>query len=322
MNLFLIGVAIFVISALVIEMIFYAYRTMRNPNRGNVRKRLRTFSPAENGGAPDSILRKRRLSNIPFLNNILLRVPGIQSLDMLLQQANVKHTIGSFLITEGILALAGYLISFIITEKFVTSAIIAAALIGAPFFYLRLKKKKRMEKFESQLPEGLELIGRALRAGHAFTSGIKLAADEFDDPLGPEFEKTLDEINFGISVTDALKNLAGRIDCPDLKYFIVSVILQRESGGNLAEIIESIAHLIRERFKFRGRIRVLSAEGKLTAVILVALPFFVLIALSFMNPAYLSVLFDESSGRIIAGIALCMMVAGIIVIKKVINIKV
>jgi tight adherence protein B len=179
-----------------------------------------------------------------------------------------------------------------------------------------------MEKFESQLPEGLELIGRALRAGHALTGGIKLAADEFDDPLGPEFEKTLDEINFGISVTDALKNLAGRIDCPDLRYFIVSVILQRESGGNLAEIIDNIAYLIRERFKFRGKVQVLSAEGKLTAIILVALPFFVLIVLYFMNPAYLSVLFDESAGRIVVGIALSMMVVGIIVIKKVINIKV
>ena len=322
MYLFLIGVAIFVISALVIELIFYAYRTMHNPNRGDVRKRLRTFAHAGNGGGPDSILRERRLSDIPFLNKILLSAPGIQPLNMLLQQANVRYSIGVFLLAEGILALAGYLISFVITGRFVTSAIIAAALIAAPFFYLRLKKRKRMEKFESQLPEGLELIGRALRAGHAFTSGIKLAADEFGDPLGPEFGKTLDEINFGISVTDALKNLAGRVDCPDLKYFIVSVILQRESGGNLAEIIESIAHLIRERFKFRGRIRVLSAEGKLTAVILVALPFLVLIALSFLNPAYLSVLFDEPAGRIVAGIALSMMVVGIIVIKKVINIKV
>jgi tight adherence protein B len=322
MNLFLIGAAIFIISVLVIEMIFLAYRTVRNPNRVNVRKRLRTFTPTENEDAPDSILRKRRLSDIPFLNKILLSVPGIQPLDMLLQQANVKYTIGSFLLTEGILALAGYLVSFIITGKSVTSAIIAAALIAAPFFYLHLKKRKRMEKFERQLPEGLELISRALRAGHALTGGIRLAADEFDDPLGPEFEKTLDEINFGISVTDALKNLAGRIDCPDLRYFIVSVILQRESGGNLAEIIDSIAYLVRERFKFRGKVQVLAAEGKLTAIILVALPFFVLIVLYFMNPAYLSVLFDEPAGRIVVGIALSMMVVGIIVIKKVINIKV
>ena len=130
-------------------------------------------------------------------------------------------------------------------------AVVAASL---PLFYVQDPKKKReWPDLKNSSPKDWDLIARALRAGHAFTSGMKLAADEFGDPLGPEFEETLDEINFGVSVPDALKNLARRVDCPDLKFFVVSVILQRETGGNLAEIIENLAHLIRERFKFRGK---------------------------------------------------------------------
>ncbi len=154
-----------------------------------------------------------------------------------------------------------------------------------------------MAKFERQLPEGLDLIARSLRAGHAFTLGMRMAADEYDDPLGPELKLALDEINFGISVEEALKDLAERIDCPDLRYFIVSVILQRETGGNLAEILENISSLIRERFKFRGKVKALSAEGKLSAIILLALPFFVFLALRFTSPEYIETLFTDPIGK-------------------------
>jgi tight adherence protein B len=199
----------------------------------------------------------------------------------------------------------------------------AAISLGAfPLLNVRLKKKKRMDKFERQLPEALDLIARALRAGHAFTSGMKLASDEFEDPLGPEFSEALDEINFGVSVSDALRNLASRIDCPDLKYFVVSVIVQRETGGNLAEIIESIGHLIRERFKLQGKIRVLSAESRLGAVVLVAIPFVAVAVLRFMNPEYINILFSDRAGRIMVGIALFMMALGILFMKKLIRIRV
>ena len=133
----------------------------------------------------------------------------------------------------------------------------------------------RTEKFKKQMPDGLDLVARALKAGHAFSGGISMAAEEFDDPLGPEFAEMLDEINFGVSVPEALKNLTNRIECEELKYFVMGVILQRETGGNLAELIETLANLIREKFKFEGKVRTLSAEGKLSAIILSALPFLV-----------------------------------------------
>jgi tight adherence protein B len=151
---------------------------------------------------------------------------------------------------------------------------------------------------------------------------MKLAADEFDDPIGPEFRETLDEINFGVSVTDAMKNLANRLDCPDLKYFVVSVIIQRETGGNLSEIMDSLSYLIRERFKLKGKIRVLSAEGRLSAIILVLLPLVLVIALRLIAPKYIETLLIEPVGRVMAVVAACLMVLGVFTMKRIINIRV
>ncbi len=315
-------IVLFVTSVFIIELFVYAYKTVRNPHRKIIQRRLKTL--ASSGYANDShdITRKRVLSKVPLLNTILLHTPGVRPLERLLQQANVQSPLGVFILLAAVLALTGYLAGSLLTINRVIPLIIAAFLAGIPFLYVIRKKKKRMEKFQKQLPEGLELIARSLRAGHAFTSGMKLAADEFDDPLGPEFTETLDQINFGVSVSDALKNLAGRVDCPDLRYFVVAVILQRETGGNLAEIIESIGYIIRERFKLKGKIRILAAEGKLSAIILVAIPFFVIIALRFTSPEYINALFFEPAGRIMGAVALVMMVMGIFVMKKVISIKV
>jgi tight adherence protein B len=318
----LIGVIIFAVSIFVIEMLFYAYKTIRDPDRKKIRKRLKTFSYKENKNELPDILQKKVLSDVPLLNKILLHVPGRQYFNRLLQQANVHYPLGFFILLTIFLAITSCCVSSLITRNKVFVVIITLLLAGTPFFYLCLKKKKRMEKFQRQLPEALELIARSLKAGHAFPSSMKMAADEFDDPLGPEFEETINEINFGVNVPDALKNLTERVNCADLKFFVISVILQRETGGNLAEIIESLAYIIRERFKLYGKIRTLAAEGKLSAIILGSLPFVVMIAIHFTSPAYIRVLFTDPAGKIILGISAFMMVIGILVMKKMVNIKV
>jgi len=192
----------------------------------------------------------------------------------------------------------------------------------APFFYISVKKRRRMEKFQRQLPDALDLIARALKAGHAFTGGLRMVADELGDPIGTEFEKTLNEINFGVGIPEALKNLPNRVDCPDLKFFITSVIIQRETGGNLAEILTKLGYLIRERFKLQNRVQVLSAEGKLSAIILITIPFFIALALTILNPAYIRSLFIDPIGKVLVAFALVMMVIGILVMKRMIKIKV
>ena len=322
MNFILVGVMIFIVTFFVVEMGFYAHRVSGGKERRTVRKRLKKASSGALDNVIPDIFERRVLSEVPFLNRMLSRIQIIKRLERLVQQANVKHTLGFFLLTAALLASMGYLIASLMGKGHVIAVAAALSLGVSPLLYLRRKQKKRMRKLQGQLPDGLDLIARALKAGHAFTTGMRLAADEFEDPLGTELDETLDEINFGVSVSDALSNLANRLDSPDVRYFVVSVLIQRTTGGNLAEILENIARLIRERIKFQGKVRVLSAEGKLSAVILIALPFVIVIALRFLNPKYMNTLFTDPAGRIMAGTAVVMMTLGALVMKKIITIEV
>ena len=315
----ILGAIIFVITLLLILVSLYALRAVSKPESRGILKRLRVLSKDE-AGIPD-ILKKNMLVRVPLINGILMGTPGVDRFRRLWEQANTSYSMGWFLLVMATLALAGYGGCFLFTKSSVIPVATAVVTGAIPIFYLRFKKKRRIEKFKRQLPEGLDLIARALKAGHAFTSGMSLVAEEFDDPLGPEFDKTMDEINFGVSLQDALKSLAGRIDCPDLKYFVVSVIVQRETGGNLAEIIETIARLIRERFRLQGKIRTLTAEGRLSALILTVLPFLLGFVLFLLNPEYMSTLFTEPMGRIMVWIAILLMLFGLLVMRRMIRMR-
>ena len=322
MNVIFFGIAIFIMSLLVIELSFHALRIFQNPDRALVRKRLSRSLDEESEEESNSLLKKQVLSDVPFLNQILAAIPWFGKLQLTINQAIVKYTLGFFILVSTTFGLIGYLAGWIFLKTAWQAVLIGFGTAILPYLHLQMKKKERMAKFEKQLPEALDLIARALKAGHAFTSGMKLVAEEFKDPLGPEFDETLDEINFGLSVDDALKNLIKRVECMDLKFFVVSVILQRETGGNLAEIIENLAHLIRERFKFRGKVRILSAEGKLSAGILVAIPFLLFVALLIINPNYMGTLINDPMGRNISTISVIMMVVGIYLIRRIIDIDV
>jgi tight adherence protein B len=306
----------------VVEMFVYASRILRNPDRRKVRKRLKSIAATTYEHTDHSILRKRRLSEVSFLDRILFGAPFVHRLDRLLQQANSGQTFGAFLLTTIFLALMSFMLGWVTTRSYFLAVGLTIVVGGLPLFLLIVKKRRRMQKFERQLPDALELIARALRAGHAFSSGMQLAADEFEDPLGSEFGHTIDEINFGVGVPDALSNLSLRVDCPDLRFFVVCVVIQREAGGNLSEIIDNIASIIRERFKLRGRIQVLAAEGKFSALVLVALPFLVILALRFVNPNYITGLIADPAGRAMAIGAAIMMGLGIMVIKRMITIRI
>jgi tight adherence protein B len=322
MNILLFGVVIFIFSLLVIELSFYAARIILHPDRMTVRRRLRQSLAEEDKNAGGDIFKRNVFSDVPFINRMLAFLPGVERMHLAIKQANVPYTLAFLIFLTLTLGLAGYLFCLFLTRNPALSLLVALSLASLPVLYVRSKKKQRMGKFEKQLPEALGLIARALRAGHAFTSGMKITSEEIGDPLGPEFEDTLDEINFGVSVADALKNLAGRVDCPDLKFFVVSVILQRETGGNLAEIIEGLAHLIRERFKFRGKVRVLSAEGRLSGAVLVILPFLLFGVLYIVNQEFINPLILDPLGRIFVGVGGFMMLMGVIVIRKIIKVDV
>jgi len=311
----------FIIAICLVEGLRYLGRR-KSLSREAIRDKIQLYSTADTGSEPSDILRKKVLSNVRFLNDILWRIPGIQHFDRLIQQANLNYPLGFFILLSLVLLFAGYYATSIMMRNQSIPLLFAVLVASIPYLYIRMKKKERMKKFEQQLPEGMEFLSRALRAGHAFTGSMKLAAENFDDPLGTEFDKTLDEINFGISTNDALKNLLHRVDSPDLRYFTASVILQRDTGGNLSEIMDSIARIIRERFKFRDKVRVLSAEGRLSAVILVAIPLLLIVYLQFMKPGYLSTLTTDPAGKLVITISISMVLLGIMLIRKLITINI
>jgi len=318
----LIAITIFILTVALIEGAYYALRRIRSGEKREVLRRLRGYPTTEYEREIIDIMRKSMLSEVPWLNRMLLSIRWTDKLSRMIEQSGTESTLGVFMLLSIVLASGGFVISLWVASNALLSLIIAFFLGVFPFLYVYLKKKRRMEKFQRQLPDALDLIARALKAGHAFTGGLKMVGDELGEPVGTEFEKTLYEINFGSGIPEALKGLTQRVDCPDLRFFIISVIIQRETGGNLAEILAKIAYLIRERFKLQNRVQVLSAEGKLSAIILIAIPFVIALALSVLNPAYIKTLFIDPIGKALVAFALLMMVIGMVVMKRMIQIKV
>jgi tight adherence protein B len=319
---YVIAAGVFVAAICVFEGILLLFRSKWDPASKTLEKRLERFAAATSEKKTTRITKRRLLSDVPHLHEILSKISVMHKLDLLVVRANSRLPLGVFLLLSGIIFLTVFLILSVMTRGYLIPVLISIIVGLTPFFYLYVRKQQRVAKFERQLPDALDLMARSLRAGHAFSGGLQMVAQEFNDPIGPEFMQTVNEINYGAPVDQALKNMTDRVDVPDLKFFTVSVIIQRESGGNLAEILESIARVIRERFKLLGRIKTLAAEGKLSAIILAALPFCIVLVLSIINPGYLPVLLEDTLGKIMVIIALCMIGAGIFVMKKMINITV
>jgi tight adherence protein B len=314
----LIGIAVFVTLVLLIEGVYFLLRSIFNPER----RRLRRLSGKSRQRPDVDIVRQRTFSAIPWLHEFLFNIPVMHRLARLMEQGNVTSTLGIFLLFAIAMVGGGFLLGMWVWRNVLMATLAGAGAGILPFAYLVIKKNNRANKFQRQLPEGLDMLARALRAGHGFMTGMQMVGDEFPDPIGPEFERTVDEINFGVAAPIALARLTRRINCQELKFFVTSVIVQRETGGDLAEVIENIGHLIRKRFELQGRIRALSAEGKLSAIVLVALPIFIFLAVSVLSPNYLVPLYTDPVGRTMVLFAILMMLFGIAVISKMIKIKI
>ncbi|HVH58181.1 MAG TPA: type II secretion system F family protein [Vicinamibacterales bacterium] len=237
-------------------------------------------------------------------------------------QSGTKASVSAVLLTA---AIAGVIIAFA-TAIFSRAplSMLGGFAVGAslPFLVLRIKRGRRLHAFEEQFPEALDLIGRALKAGHAFATGMKMVADEMPEPVGPEFRKSFDEQNFGLPLKDALENLTMRIPLLDVRFFATAVLIQRETGGNLAEILDNLAHVVRERFKILRQVRVYTAHGRLTGYVLLALPAFLSVALMFINPEHMNLLFRERMGQMMLMAAIVMQTFGFLWIKKIVKIEV
>jgi tight adherence protein B len=270
---------------------------------------------------PD-VLRKELLSDMPVLNNILATAPGIRNLRLFLEQAAIQMQVGTFvLICLGLAALG--LTVALITGLPIYLAILGAALGGGiPFIVASVMRQSRFDKFEEQFPEAMDLLGRAVRAGHAFTTGFELIGKEMPDPVGQEFRIAFQQQSLGLPLKDALGNLAVRVPLPDTRIFVSSLQIQRETGGNLGEILDTMSAIVRERFKLRRQIRIYTAEGRLSMYFLTAIPIVAFLALWLLQPEYLAPMLTDRRGHIGLAVAVILQVIGYIVISRIIKIKV
>jgi tight adherence protein B len=280
-------------------------------------------SPGDLGGAADESVVKRLIEGpLPALNRIVLRTSAGLSLRRLIEQSGVRTTPSAFVIITVLVALGAWLmVSVLWPLPFLPLG--AALVAGAgPILFLLNRRSARFYKFEEHFPEALDLISRALRAGHAFQTSMGMVAEEMKAPVGPEFKKTFDQQNFGLPLRDALNQMTERVPVLDVRFFVTAVLIQRDTGGNLSEILDNLAHVIRERFKIRRQIRVHTAHGRFTAFVLLSLPPGLAIALSLINPDHMKLLFDDKMGQMALMIAVVMQAFGFFWISRIIKIEV
>lgn len=290
--------------------------------RKRLKKRLESVTATAERGDPVSLLRRKRLGELSGLERAMQSLPGMDALERLIEQAG-RQTLAYRLVLRSVTlaAIAGLLVNAWMSAALM--ALMVAAVAGAlPYLGLLRARAKRLEKFEEQLPEALVVMSRALRAGHPFVDAMNLVAEEMPDPIGPEFRLVFTEINYGGDARNALNGLLGRIGSVTVMVFVTSVLIQKETGGNLAELLESLAQVIRDRFRFHRKLRTLSAEGRLAAWILSLLPFAMAALLSVISPGFLPMLTENPAGRQMVVAAFVMTVGGILWMRRIVRIDV
>lgn len=320
-NLFI--VLAFVAVVLLVEGIYLVWAAYKGPNATSIETRLQSISAGWHGSSEKTDIYKRRLlSNSPRVERLLLQVPRIHLLDRFLVQSGLELTVSMFFSYSLMAFLGGFAIASLFNFLFWISLLCAFAAGLIPAMIVYSAGRKRLAIIEQQLPDAIELMSRALKSGHAFPTALEMAATEGAEPLANEFRTTFDEVNYGISMQEALMNFSYRVPSMDVRYMVIAIIIQRESGGNLAELLDKISSLIRDRHKLLGTIRVLSAEGRLSAWILGLLPFVLACVIYAINEKYMSILFIDPMGLKMIYISIAMMVVGIIVMVNIIKIRV
>ncbi len=277
--------------------------------------------PIEGSVARSTVFRSAVLES-PWLRPIISRIPQLRDAEFILQQAGLTWTLQTlFLLSIG--AAVGIGSVTLIMSQSVPVAIVATV-IGAllPTMYVRRRRTKRLNAFEELLPEAIDLVGRALRAGHPLTAGFKMAADDGPEPVAGEFRRVFEEQRFGLPVQDSLLGMADRVNIVDVRILVTAILIQREVGGNLAEILDNLAAVVRARFTIRRQIRVYTAQGRMTGYLLSALPIIIFSMLYMINAEYMSILFTDPIGKILIVIAISMQLIGFMWIRKIIKIEI
>jgi len=318
-------VASFVFLLVVGVVLLIALLPRSNPQQEQIRRRLEAIEKAKQrgGGSPElDFLRDELLSGVPAIHRLLTRWIGPMRLRNFIAQSGLQVRPGKIVLLSLVLLLGVFLVvQMAVPNLFIA---LAAGVAGglAPTAFLAFKRFRRLRDFEKYFPEAVDLLGRSVRAGHAFTTGLEMIAKELPEPVSTEFRVAFEEQNFGLPLKDALMNFADRVPLLDVRFFVVALIIQKETGGNLAEILDNLSHVIRERFKIFGEVRTKTAHGRMTAGVLMALPPSMMVMLNVINPQYIQLLFTDPLGKTVLLAAGIMQLVGCALLWKVTQIEV
>jgi len=303
----------------------YAYSGGKIDDRRELRRRLDSARADQVGDttAPTDILKDDTFSSFPSLDALLQRFSVSGWLQRLLVQAGTKMQLSTLLYLQSGLVLVAAFVTHVFTGASWSVAIVAGLGTGLalPILYVRRMRKKRFQAFAMRFPSALGMLQSSLHAGHALNYALEVATEELPEPIAGEFRQVLEEMRLGLSPRAALENLCARIPIPELRFFMIAVVLTREVGGNLSEVLETLAATLRERMKLRQQCRALSAQGRASAIMLFMLPPGVAFMANLVSPGFIEPLYATSAGRICAAVALCFQVAGVLMIRKIVNPK-
>lgn len=319
-NFLVLAVLLGVAVLLLVEGLYLLWLAYRGPEASLLKKRLRALSATSDS---TSVLKQRMLNESPWAQRMLERLPRLREVDRFVLQSGLGWPVGGLLLG----CLGAFAVGTLLAQQLLQLSTLLALTVGVgvgllPLAYVQWRRSRRLTKLGEQLPDALDLLARALRAGHAFTAGIKMAGDELPEPIAGELRTVHDEINYGISLQQALHHLSERVPLTDLRYFTVAVLIQRESGGNLTEILTGLSHLLRERARLLAKVRVLSSEGRLSAWILMLMPFALAGILQLFNPKFIGVLWTDPIGISMIKTLLFMMLIGGLIMRKIVRIRV
>jgi tight adherence protein B len=318
------------IFALVSLLIFAAIATLavgmllrrRETETKSVRERVGGKQARLANASSVIVERDTRLSSMPMFDKLLRQLAFARRVELLLYQAGSNMRVATFLFAVAAAAMVGYLGGYVFFTKLLHAAVFGVLGGFLPVLILMNKKNQRMRAFAEEFPDALDLLVSALRAGISFSSALQIVADESPDPVRSEFAIVVEEQALGLDLREALTNLANRVDSLDLKFFVTAVVLQRDTGGNLTEVLENTSHLIRDRFRILGDIMTFTAQGRLTGLILTCLPLGLGIFMAMVAPDYFHKMWDHASGKAILGFAAVMQILGGLAIRKIVDIKV
>lgn len=269
-----------------------------------------------------ALVRDEQLSQIPVLDSLLRRSERVSAIQKMLSQAGMMMRAGNFLALSAVVGIAATVLTYVLSGRFEFAWI--AMIVGflLPYSYVSYQRNKRFAKFEELFPEAIDTLARAVRAGHAFTTALEMISGEVGEPVAGEFRQLYEEQKFGMPVRDALLNLTERMPSVDVKFFVTAVMLQRETGGNLAEILDNLSYVIRERFKIQRQVRVYTAQGRLTMALLMGMPPIIVTVMMVLNPGFIHPLFSDPIGHTLVVAGITLQTVGYFVIRKIIKIQV